>query len=231
MLSFLQQGYFMYVAVVLCAAGMICKGISSTRYKRLIRQGKTLGNAKDKQLKQLKGRFENTYRINGSIPNIHAFVERNLREYQVGKITLKRLDELGWKLAGTILLLAGAAGYYAYWQGAGTELVSSLLGTGIAGAIVLLMWCAFCNSRDKQAELETVLCDYLENSLVCRLKSPNVWVENQSPMATDSRAAKRSDVAFLKRSLGKTSSREEDERVLSSDEESLIQEIIQEYLA
>ena len=59
MLQFLQTGKVLYVLAAVCALGIVSKLVTSSLYKRLIKETGNMALTKDKNLKTLKQRMEN----------------------------------------------------------------------------------------------------------------------------------------------------------------------------
>lgn len=234
MLSFLKDGNLFYVAAVLCLVGAVGKWLVSQRYKRLMKQGENLGNAKDKQLRQLKGRFENACRVNGEVPNVEAFVERGLWEYRFLWTSLEKTDRIGRRMGIFLLFLGGICAWIGYQDGWETETALYQLLIGAGSAALLFLWDLFLDTREKRRSLGTILTDYFENSLGLRLN----FRREETVEEGDERLSERqeNDLAYLKQSLDRIATSREDSdennspHRLTVEEEHLIQEILKEYL-
>ena len=241
MLSFWENGYLFYAAAALVLIGAVSKWLASQRYKKLIKQGDALGNAKDKQLKQLKGRYENACRVGGSVPNPEIFVERALSEYRYLWTSLEKLDRVCRK-DGIFLILAGAlAAAAAYRGGAASETAWRQL-FGCAGAAgILFLWDQLLDTKEKRRVLKIELRNYFDNGVGSRLNRLTLPAEREEVPEENPDAVlseqEQSDVAYLKQSLDRIAASREDaseERELhrlTAEEESVIKEIIKEYLA
>lgn len=76
MLNYLEQGMILYVMAAVCVIGVISRFAANRCYKSLIRQSDNLAAAKDKQLQQMKTKYESIYRMNCGIKNTEAFVSK-----------------------------------------------------------------------------------------------------------------------------------------------------------
>ena len=72
MLNYLEQGMILYVMAAVCVIGVISRFAANRCYKSLIRQSDNLAAAKDKQLQQMKTKYESIYRMNCGIKNTEA---------------------------------------------------------------------------------------------------------------------------------------------------------------
>lgn len=232
MLSFLNDGNLFYVTAALCLIGAAGKWLVSQRYKRLMKQGENLGSAKDKQLRQLKGRFENACRVNGKVPNVKAFVDRGLLEYRFLWTSLEKMSRVSRRMGVVLLFLGGGCAWIGYRAGWETELVMRQLFIGAGMAALLFLWDMLLDTGEKRRVLGTILTDYFENSLGLRLGFRREEEDGEERLSE----REESDLAYLKQSLDRiATSREESEENnpshrLTVEEEHLIQEILKEYL-
>ena len=79
MLSFLEKGFVLYIMTAICVVGVIGKLSVNHIYRRLIRQSDNLTTAQDRQLRQLKTKYETAYRMNVGVHNVLAFVEKKCK--------------------------------------------------------------------------------------------------------------------------------------------------------
>ena len=64
MLQLLETGRALYALAALCVLGILTRMITRHAYKRLLKESKDLSLTKNKSLKELRQRAENTYRVN-----------------------------------------------------------------------------------------------------------------------------------------------------------------------
>ena len=64
MLQFLQTGKALYVLIAVCAIGILSKLITRSLYKRLIKETDNMAMTKNRNMKTLKQKLENAYRLN-----------------------------------------------------------------------------------------------------------------------------------------------------------------------
>lgn len=83
MLNYLEQGMILYVMAAVCVIGVISRFAANRCYKSLIRQSDNLAAAKDKQLQQMKTKYESIYRMNCGIKNTEAFVSKMQQQYRI----------------------------------------------------------------------------------------------------------------------------------------------------
>ena len=64
MFGFLEAGYGNVLLAVICFLGIAGTWMAGRRYRRLIREMENLSGGQSKYLKQMRNKFETSYRIN-----------------------------------------------------------------------------------------------------------------------------------------------------------------------
>ena len=88
MLQFLQTGKALYVLIAVCAIGILSKLITRSLYKRLIKETDNMAMTKNRNMKTLKQKLENAYRLNQTIINTQAYLEKQLYGFRFLKMSL-----------------------------------------------------------------------------------------------------------------------------------------------
>ena len=78
MLEFLQTGKAVYLLAAICLIGMAGRLAAGSFYKRLIKETGNMMLTKNKWLRELRQRAEDTYRLNQGVANTRVFVERQV---------------------------------------------------------------------------------------------------------------------------------------------------------
>ena len=87
MLEFLQTGKAVYILAAVCLMGMISKLAARNLYKGLIKETSNMMLTKNKWLRELRQRAEDTYRLNQGVANTRVFVEKQIYEARLGMFT------------------------------------------------------------------------------------------------------------------------------------------------
>ena len=74
--------------------GVISRFAANRCYKSLIRQSDNLAAAKDKQLQQMKTKYESIYRMNCGMKNTEAFVSKMQQQYRIAGTRVGKLQYL-----------------------------------------------------------------------------------------------------------------------------------------
>lgn len=169
MLEFLETGKALYVLTAVCILGLLSRLTARNLYKRLIRETDNMTLTKNRCLRDLKQKAENTYRLNLGIHNTKAYLEKQLAGYRFMGFTLNGWGNLASQLTVLCFLLGGSAAFGAYWYRCDSYYVV-LYGTIglLSGLLTLFLDCGI-NLAERKNQLLNGLQDYLENSLFNRL--------------------------------------------------------------
>ena len=168
MQEFLATGKVLYVLAGLCLLSMICKWMTKSLYKRLMKETTNMAMTKNKNLKTLKQRIESTYRLNGGVANMAAYLERQTADFKFMKISLSGWSNFSNQLTLLCFLVGGAAAFLAYWYRSDTYYIA-LYGTmGILAGLLTMVVDVGVNLGEKRQQLLVALEDYMDNSLFFR---------------------------------------------------------------
>lgn len=169
MLEFLETGKALYVLTAVCILGLLSRLTARNLYKRLIRETDNMTLTKNRCLRDLKQKAENTYRLNLGIHNTKAYLEKQLAGYRFMGFTLNGWGNLASQLTVLCFLLGGSAAFGAYWYRCDSYYIV-LYGTVglLSGLLTLFLDCGI-NLAERKNQLLNGLQDYLENSLFNRL--------------------------------------------------------------
>ena len=164
MLQFLQTGKALYVLAVVCGLGMISKLMTSSLYKRLVKETGNMALTKNKNLRSLKQKTENAFLLNHGIRNASAYIEKQLYGFRFMKISLDAWDNVSVQAMILCFLVGGIAAFGAYWYRCDSYYIV-LYGTmGILAGLFLVLVDNGANISLKRQQLADALVDYVENS-------------------------------------------------------------------
>lgn len=168
MFELLETGRALYALAGICLLGIITRLMTKNLYKRLLKECANLSAAKNKGLKELKRRAEDTYRMNQGLRDSGAWLEHQLCELRFRGLTLNGWGNLSMQLTWLCLLLGGAGAFASYWYRLDTFYIVMYGG----GAVLLSMLMMLFDSGSisgRREQLTAALQDYLENVLCPRL--------------------------------------------------------------
>ncbi len=169
MLELLETGKALYVLAAVCVLGILSRMTARSLYKRLIKQTDNMALTKNRCLRDLKQKAENTYRLNQGIQNTRAYLEKQLNGYRFLGLTLNGWGNLSGQFTILSFLLGGIAAFGSYWYRCDSYYIV-LYGTAglLSGLLTLFVDCGV-NLGEQKNQLMNALQDYLENSLFHRL--------------------------------------------------------------
>lgn len=187
MLQLLETGQVLYVLAGICVLGLLARMMTRNLYKRLVKESANLATAKNKSLKELKQRAENTYRMNQGLRDSSVWVEHQLSELRFRGMTLAGWSNFSMQLTWLCLLLGGTAAFFSYWYRLDTYYIV-MYGGGAVLMAMLTMLFDHGVSGGWREHLVTALQDYLENVMCPRLArnlpEDNMRGENVEPART-----------------------------------------------
>ncbi len=164
MLQFLQTGKVLYVLAAICALGVFSKLVTSSLYKRLIKETGNMALTKNKNLKTLKQKTENVFLINHGIRNTAAYIEKQIYGFRFMKMSLDGWDNLSMQAMILCFLTGGAAAFASYWYRCDSYYIALYGAMGILTGLFMVFVDNGANVASKRQQLADCLVDYVENS-------------------------------------------------------------------
>lgn len=239
MLEFLETGKALYVLAAVCGLGILSRLVARNLYKRLMKETDNMTLTKNRYLRDLKQKTENTYRLNQGIHNSRVYLEKQLTNYRFLGMTLSGWSSLGGQMTILCFLLGGAASFGAYWYRCDSYYIVLYSSIGILTGLVTMVADYWANLSERRQQLLNALQDYMENSLFNRLvretaaasddgrreggKSAGILGNRDTIRAMDRRSQRDGGARALARQGGKDSG-EDDKDFKGKDLESLSQE-------
>lgn len=164
MLQFLQTGKVLYVLATVCVLGIISKLVTSSLYKRLIKETGNMALTKNKNLRAFKQKTENMFLVSHGIRNPGAYIEKQVYGFRCMKASLDGWDNLSVQMMLLCFLIGGVAAFGAYWYRCDSYYIV-LYGTmGILSGLFMVFVDNCVNTSGKRQQLVDCLIDYVENS-------------------------------------------------------------------
>lgn len=169
MLQFLETGNALYVLCAVCLLGVMSRFIARNLYRRLLKETDNMTLTKNRFMRELKQKTENTYRLNQGIHNTQAYIEKQLLGYRRLGTSLNGWTSFGGQMTLLCFLTGGAAAFGAYWFRCDNYYVVLYGSMGILSGLFTMLVDYGVNLGEKKRQLVSSLQDYLENSLFNRL--------------------------------------------------------------
>lgn len=164
MLQLLQTGKVLYALAAICALGVISKLVTSSLYKRLIKETGNMALTKNRNLKTLKQKTENMFLINHGIRNTTAYIEKQIYGFRFMKISLDNWDNFSMQAMIMSFLVGGVAAFGAYWYRCDSYYIVLYGAVGILAGLFMVLVDNGANISTKRQQLSDCLVDYVENS-------------------------------------------------------------------
>lgn len=169
MLEFLQTGKAVYILAAVCLMGMISKLAARNLYKGLIKETSNMMLTKNKWLRELRQRAEDTYRLNQGVANTRVFVEKQIYEARLGMFTPDGWSAFSNQMTALCFLLGGGAAFWAYWYRCDSYYIVLYSSMGVLAGVFNIIVDYGAGLADKRRRLTVAIQDYLENVLWKRL--------------------------------------------------------------
>lgn len=168
MLEMLQTGKALYALAVIGAIGAASKFITRSLYKRLIRETDNMAMTKNRNLKALKQKLETICRLNQSIVNTEAYLERQMYGFRFMRISLNSWNNLSAQMTILGIMTGGAASFAAYWYRLDSYYVVLYASAGAFLGLALAFLDSSFSIGLKQQRLANALLEYTDNSVLVR---------------------------------------------------------------
>ncbi len=212
MLQLLETGRALYALAALCVLGILTRIVTRHVYKRLLKESKDLSLTKNKSLKELRQRAENTYRVNQGLVDSGAWLEHQLYEFKTMGIRLAGWSSLGARWTWLCLLLGGAAAFFSYWYRLDTYYVVLYGGGAVLMAMLTMLFDGGLGGELKE-QLLISLQDQIDNVVGPRM-ARNMAMENGRTEGMGDRGALRSVSRLVDRAgrMGRVEPEEEEDQ-------------------
>lgn len=178
MLEFLQTGKALSVLAAIGVIGIVSKLITRSLYKRLLRETENMAMTKNKNLRLLKQKLENAYRLNQNIVNTQAYLDKQLYGFKFMHISLHAWNNLSVQMVILGLLAGGFGSFMSYWYRLDSYYIILYASVGALGSLFLTFLDATFNIPLKQQRLANALLEYTDNSVFVRAVRENAVRDN-----------------------------------------------------
>lgn len=168
MIGLLETGRALYVLAAVCLLGIVTRLGMKNLYKGLVKESANMSLTKNKRLKELKQKAENTYRMNQGMRDSGAWLEHQLNEMRFRGFTLSGWGNLSAQFTWLCLLLGGAGAFFSYWYRLDTYYIVMYGGGAVLMAMLTMLFDNGVVSGHRE-QLMASLQDYMENILCPRL--------------------------------------------------------------
>ena len=166
----MDQQFVLYVLTGVSAAVLLQKIIVSLLYRHLKKETDALPAANDRWIKQLKLKFENTYKVNNRMTDVEVFVDRQLAKLKFFRLGLYGMNTFYRKAQLICILLGGCSYILAARAGRTMADCNTFFVMGILAAVFLQLLDSLSGNSRSEEVVKLNLTDYFENMLLPKLK-------------------------------------------------------------
>lgn len=201
MLQLLQNGTALYLLMAICLLGLVSKMIAKNSYKRMIKESNNMAMTKNKYLRNLKQKAEDSYRINQGISNTRVYLEKQLFDARIGAMTPEGWAGFSSQITWLCLLAGGALSFLSYWYRCDSYYIVLYGTVGILAAVLNMIVENGTGLEARRQQLIINLQDYLENTLWHRMEMERTGAPSEDSarvIENEPASAARSNVRELR---------------------------------
>ena len=169
----INQGVLFYLIAGICGVGVCSSLLVNIVYGKLVKDSSNMLTPRTKLMKQMKQKFESSYKLNENINNVSVFIHKWIQKYKVLGMGLHKLERVSFYMMGSSLLFGGIGVYLAVEYEQDISILINHMGAGIGSFLILVAMKGIGDYTYKQERIITNIRDYLENSLLNRLCTDN----------------------------------------------------------
>ena len=147
-----------------CGLGVLSKLVTSSLYKRMIKETGNMALTKNKNLRSFRQRTENMLMLSNGIRNTNVYIEKQLYNFRFMNLSLDGWDNIAVQAMILCFLIGGIAAFGAYWYRCDSYYIV-LYGTmGILTGLFMVLVDNSVNVSLKRQQLMDCLTDYVDNT-------------------------------------------------------------------
>ena len=208
-----HQNIFIYAMTGVLFLGIIQKALLGSYYRKMAYATENMGLTTKKNLKNLKTKFENSFKLNMSVNHIDAFVDKNMDKQKFMGISLHLWNKLNWQLCMLCALI------------------------GMAGTLVLtisLFLEASFSMEERKHMMSANMKDYFGNYLIHRVGQAVDRAEEEKediPNVTELKTrSMEEDMEYLKKCLNEiASARNIEKQEITKKEEAMLEDVLRDF--
>lgn len=165
----LETRILLYGILFVGLVGIISRVRISFACRKLLKEAENAGSSSHDLLMLIKKKYENSIMVNHEIRNTEVFVEKYLRKYQVGGMTLRRLGTVNYEMMICALILGCVGCVGAFYEDMSLELLILYPTAAFLMVMVLLFFQTFLETDSRIELVRLNMVDYLENTMQNRM--------------------------------------------------------------
>ena len=228
-----HHNIFLYAMTGILVFGMLQKILLGMYYKKMAYATENMGLTTKKPLRNLKSKFENSFKLNMSVNHIDAFVDKNLDKQKFLGISIRVWNRMNWQFCvlGGMIGVAGAL--YEILNHKNIESIMLTFTYTICLVLFSLLLEVSFGISDKKQMVAANMKDYFGNYLIHRMGVHKEEVENKEEAPHVSELKVRSmddDMEYLKKCLNEiASARNIEKQQITKKEEAMLEDVLRDF--
>lgn len=227
-----HQNIFIYAMTGVFVLGILQKVVLGHYYRKMAYATENMGLTTKKSLKNLKTKFENSFKLNMSVNHIDAFVDKNMDKQKFMGITLPVWKRLNWQLCVLCGMIGIAGTLYEMLNTKANQTVAITFLYTMIVVMGLLFFEVSFNMEEKKRMMSVNMKDYFGNYLVHRMtQGVNPIQEEENIEITELKTRSMDeDMEYLKKCLNEiASARNIEKQEITKKEEEMLEDVLRDF--
>lgn len=234
-LELFQRNMFIYAMTGILGVAIVQKILLRNYYKKMVNATENMGMTTKKPLRNLKTKYENSYKLNMAVHHVDSFVDKNLEKQRFMGISFLYWDKFHWQLCFLSIIVGAVGTLYDILSGQSMDKVlMTFVYTILIGTTFLFLEVTFGVS-DKKNQISANMKDYFGNYLVHRMglmteKKEVEKVVDPVQEIVEKKTYMEEDMEYLKKCLNEiASARNIEKQEITKKEEAMLEDILKDF--
>ncbi len=229
-----HQNIFIYAMTGVLFLGIIQKALLGSYYRKMAYATENMGLTTKKNLKNLKTKFENSFKLNMSVNHIDAFVDKNMDKQKFMGISLHLWNKLNWQLCMLCALIGMAGTLYEILNHHESQKIAITFTYTIFVLTISLFLEASFSMEERKHMMSANMKDYFGNYLIHRVGQAVDRAEEEKediPNVTELKTrSMEEDMEYLKKCLNEiASARNIEKQEITKKEEAMLEDVLRDF--
>ncbi|MDD3413100.1 MAG: hypothetical protein PHY47_03780 [Lachnospiraceae bacterium] len=171
---YLFQEVLIYVIFIFLLLGILTQFIQEVFYNLLIKETENMTYIKNKNLIQIKLKFENYYKLNCGVNNISVFVDKYFYKFKFCGLNIFLLEQVPAILLEVAFVLTAIGSISDFNYNLGIRFIFTYLSFDLVGVLIYYIIKKGINISHKKEIVKTNMIDYLQNTLINHLGQESI---------------------------------------------------------
>lgn len=227
-----HHNIFLYAMTGILVFGILQKILLGMYYQRMAVATENMGLTTKKSLRNLKTKFENSFKLNMNVNNIDAFVDKNMDKQKFLGIPLRAWNRFNWQLCLLVGIMGVAGGLYELLNQYKVEEIALTFAYTIMATLVSLLFEVSLGMGNKKRTISANMKDYFGNYFIHRIGGNGEqedWKEVPEVSEFKTRTIEE-DMEYLKKCLSEiASARNIEKQTITKKEEAMLEDVLRDF--